>query len=563
VVVRRKSRILRVVLCLSAVVAAGVALSSAVTSWRTVDNADSLGRSYNQIGAGAAREVARLRSLRSHPRSASARRALLAAEQTQARLLTTAEAHAPAGQLARLDRLERQHTAAMTAASRGRFGAATELFDTVGIDAAAARAELTAAEPDPWPSTGMQQLGLADLAIVLLVGILALGRQAFRAAGLRPVESGRHTEIERLIYVARSDSLTGLANHRAFQDDLSEAIEQRNTAGVPFALLAFDLDGLKRVNDVDGHQAGDAYIKAAATCIRDAIGDAGSVYRTGGDEFMAILPGSRSWQALTFAHRIQRDSNERGGKRTLSIGVTESTSTEGRRALLHQADLALYEAKRGKLLAVTYHDGLEPRRSDGTAAGPSEQQKALASALAQAVDSKDAGLRNHSETVAELCVAMGRRLGIGGERLARLRIAGLLHDVGKIGVSGSSERCDVELEASVAHSILVSAGLRDEAEWVLHCHERLDGSGYPTGLAGGAIPLESRIITVADAFEALTGARPHRDALNPADALAELAAASGSQFDPRCVQALNGVFGGGELKVDPTPGGGAAAVAAA
>jgi diguanylate cyclase (GGDEF)-like protein len=561
-IARRKSRIARVVLCLFAVVAAGLAVSSAVTSWRTVDNADSLGRSYSQIGAGAAREVARLRSLRRDPRSTSGRKALFAAEQKQARLLTTAEAHGPSGDLVRLHRLERQHTDAMTAASRAHFETAIELFETVGIDAAAARAELTAAEPRAWPSTGLQQLGLADLAIVLLVGILTLGRQAFRAAGLRP-ESGRHTEIERLIYVARSDSLTGLANHRAFQDDLSEAIDRRNSAGVPFALLAFDLDGLKRVNDVEGHQAGDEYIKAAAACVRDVIGDAGSVYRTGGDEFMAILPGARSWQALTFAHRIQRVSNERGGRRALSIGVTESTTTEGRRALLHQADLALYEAKRGKLLAVTYHDGLEPRRSDGTAAGPSEQQKALASALAQAVDSKDANMRNHSETVAELCVAIGRRLGVGGERLEHLRIAGLLHDVGQIGVSGSSERADAELEASVAHSILVSAGLQDEAEWVLHHHERFDGNGYPTGLEGEAIPLESRIIAVADAFEALTGARPHPEAMTPADALAELAAGSGSQFDARCVRALDDVFGGGALKIDPTPGGGTAAVAVA
>src|SRR5262245_14648468 len=119
-IARRKSRIVRVVLCLSAVVVAGVAVSSAVTSWRTVDNAERLGRSYNQIGAGAAREVARLRSLRRDPRSASARNALLAAEQTQARLLTIAEAHAPAGHLARLHRLERRHTAAVTAASRAR-----------------------------------------------------------------------------------------------------------------------------------------------------------------------------------------------------------------------------------------------------------------------------------------------------------------------------------------------------------------------------------------------------------------------------------------------------------
>jgi diguanylate cyclase (GGDEF)-like protein len=577
---RRKSRIARVVLCLSAVVIAGVGLSSAVTSWRAVRDADSLGRSYSRIGAGAVDELARLRSLRDRRGSKSAHKAFFAAARTEARLLTTAEAHATGGGLPRLRGLERRHTAAVTtvaralrpdSASRARFTAATELFEAVGLDAAAARSELTAAEPRPWPSNGLQRLGLADLAFVLLVGIVALGRQAFRAAGLRPGESRRHSEIERLIYVARSDSLTGLANHRAFQDDLSSAIERRNTTGVPFALLAFDLDGLKLVNDVDGHQAGDAYIKAAATCIRETVAEGGTVYRTGGDEFMAILPGCRSWEALTVAHRIQRASNERGGKRTLSIGVTESTSTEGRGALLHQADLALYEAKRGKLLAATYHDGLEPRRPDGTSTGPSEQQKALASALAQAVDSKDAELRNHSETVAELCVAIGRHLGIGGERLERLRIAGLLHDVGRIGVSeavlakqgiiGSSERSDVELEASVAHSILLSAGLQDEAEWVLHYHERFDGTGYPSGLTGEAIPLESRIITVADAFEALTGARSHRDAKTPAEALAELAAGSGSQFDARCVQALNDVFGGGEI-VDPGDGA-AAAVAVA
>ena len=557
---RRKSQIARVVLCLSAVVIAGIALSSAVTNRRAAGKADSLGRSYARIESGATREVQRLGSLRNHPSSSSARRKLVAAAQTQALLLTAAGADATPGQKRLLRTLERKHTAAVTAASRARYAAAHERFAAVGLDAAAASAALRAAEPRPWPSSGLEQLGLADLALVLLVGILSLLRQAFRAAGLGPGDSGRHSEIERLIYVARSDSLTGLANHRAFQDDLSAAIERRNKTGVPFALMAFDLDGLKQVNDVDGHQAGDAYIKAAAACIRETIAGAGTVYRTGGDEFMALLPGCRSWEALTVAHRVQRVSYERGGKRTLSIGVTESTSTEGRRALLHQADLALYQAKRGKLLVVTFHEGLEPRRADGTAAGPSEQQKALASALAQAVDSKDTELRNHSETVAELCVAMGRQLAAGGERLERLRIAGLLHDVGRIGVSG--DRSDIELEASVAHSILTSAGLRQEAEWVLHYHERFDGSGYPTGLAGEAIPLESRIISVADAFEALTGARSHRQAMTPGDALAELAARSGTQFDARCVRALNELFGGGDLNFDPAPDDGAAAVAA-
>jgi HD-GYP domain-containing protein (c-di-GMP phosphodiesterase class II) len=104
----------------------------------------------------------------------------------------------------------------------------------------------------------------------------------------------------------------------------------------------------------------------------------------------------------------------------------------------------------------------------------------------------------------------------------------------------------VELHTSVGHSILTSAELHQEAVWVLHHHERFDGAGYPTGLAGEAIPLEARIIAVADAFEAMTGSRPYRDALTPEQALIELSANSGTQFDPRCVQTVDELFGGNE-----------------
>jgi putative nucleotidyltransferase with HDIG domain len=276
---------------------------------------------------------------------------------------------------------------------------------------------------------------------------------------------------------------------------------------------------------------------------------------------------------LQLAQRIQRVSNDRAGKRTLSIGVTESTSTEGSRALLHQADVALYQAKRGKLLAVTYHDGLEPLQARAEPAGPSEQQQALATTLADAVDSKNGGVRDHSQIVAELCVAVASRLGIRGDRLERLRIAGLLHDVGKIGVSdvlltkpgvlGPDERLEIEVHVTVGHSVLEAAGLEEEAAWVLHHHERYDGAGYPAGLAGEEIPLESRIMAVADAFEAMTSSRPYRDALTPAQALVELARNAGTQFDSRCIQALNEAFGGTELDLQPREDDGRAEIAIA
>jgi len=129
-----------------------------------------------------------------------------------------------------------------------------------------------------------------------------------------------------------------------------------------------------------------------------------------------------------------------------------------------------------------------------------------------------------------------------------LRLAGLLHDVGKIGVPdallqkagplASHERDEMREHVTVGHRILISAELPVEATWVLHHHERLDGTGYPAGLAAEAIPLESRIIAVADAFEAMIGTRPYHDGISAEAALAELARHAGTQFDARCVEAL-------------------------
>ena len=204
---------------------------------------------------------------------------------------------------------------------------------------------------------------------------------------------------------------------------------------------------------------------------------------------MILLPGSRNWNALALANKIDRLTREAIGKRALSIGLTESTGTEARHLLIHQADVALYEAKRTKLNALTYHPGLTSagEAQDKT---PSHHQRTLAAALARAVDAKDAGTRSHSETVAELAVAIGKSLRIDGEGLERLRLAGLLHDVGKIGVSdailqkpaalGLEERDEMKEHVKIGHGILLSAELSIEAVWVLHHHERFDGTGTRT-----------------------------------------------------------------------------------
>jgi len=376
----------------------------------------------------------------------------------------------------------------------------------------------------------------------------------------RRVERHHQRRVDQLSAQARTDTLTRLGNRRAFEDDLGMIIAARAERAQPFALLAVDLDGLKKINDRNGHPAGDMQIRKVADCLRDVVGEDGSVYRTGGDEFMVILPGRRAWHGLNLAAKIDQVTRARTGGRAVSVGLTESIATEGRHLLMNQADIALYEAKRTRLSAVAYHPGLSPAVDGDRDDLPSHEQRALAAALARAVDAKDAGTRSHSETVAQLCVAIGERLQIDPTGLERLRLAGLLHDVGKIGVADAilqkpDRLAPEELSAmtehvEIGHAILLAAELPIEAHWVLHHHERIDGDGYPAGLSSASIPVESRIIAVADAFEAMTGTRPYREAVSVDEAIVELQANGGTQFDARCVDALVAVVNDAATEAD-------------
>src|SRR5581483_5066643 len=157
---------------------------------------------------------------------------------------------------------------------------------------------------------------------------------------------------------------------------------------------------------------------------------------------------------------------------------------------------------------------LEPERDETPPEETRHMQELIAAALARAVDAKDAGTRNHCETVGALSAMIGEQLGLEPRRLRQLRLAGLLHDVGKIGIADSillkpgplseKEWEVMRTHAYVGHSIVSATELEEEARWVLHHHERFDGAGYPRGSVGDEIPLESRIIFVADAFEAMS-----------------------------------------------------------
>lgn len=190
-----------------------------------------------------------------------------------------------------------------------------------------------------------------------------------------------------------------------------------------------------------------------------------------------------------------------------------------------------------------------------------EQFISLLKALSEIVDARDTHTQGHSIKVCQYALAMGAELGFSPRRLERLEIAALLHDIGKLGVEAFilQKPTDLnELEAmAVRHHPLLSVRilksvvqLADVIPFIRHHHERYDGQGYPDGLRGEQIPMEARILTVADSFDAMTSHRPYRKAMSPQAALAELQEKAGTQFDPRIVEVFHQVFKRGNIVVD-------------
>jgi diguanylate cyclase (GGDEF)-like protein/putative nucleotidyltransferase with HDIG domain len=356
----------------------------------------------------------------------------------------------------------------------------------------------------------------------------------------RRLEAARRHELERLSEMASNDPLTGLRNHRVFQEDLARELQRAGRSGTPLALVLLDLDDLKTLNDSQGHQAGDQQIRALADALRANLRATDTGYRIGGDEFAVLLPGADAWGAFEFTQRLHRDFPG------VTAGVAAADTLVERDALIHDADMALLTAKRTHQHSLVHTPDLDPVTE--APATDDHHTQTLAAALAHAVDAKDSYTRSHCQTVSQLCALIAAELGFEGERLADVRLAGLLHDVGKIGVPDAilnkpAALTDGEYEVMQQHAVLgseivQSAGLPAQARWVRHHHERIDGRGYPDGLAGTDIPLESRIILVADSFEAMTSDRPYRRAPGREFAVAELRRHAGTQFDPDVVDAL-------------------------
>jgi len=356
----------------------------------------------------------------------------------------------------------------------------------------------------------------------------------------------------RAMRLALTDPLTGLGNHRHFHERLERELIESARNESDFSLCLVDVDDFKRVNDLFGHPAGDRVLSRLATSLRQN----GEAFRLGGDEFALLLPQYDECQAVAAAEaiieRIGRLPLDHVGSVTVSAGIaTFPRQAPDRGELIRLADSALYWAKEnGKNRVHVYRpDVVELAELKRLAMGPDRAARFRAAAsLAKAVDLRDTYTGSHSARVAELAARVASRLGLDQEQIELSRLAGSLHDLGKLAIPEEilrkpgpltgPERLVLERHPQIGFRMLDSLGIDPVAKWILHHHERWDGTGYPDRLPGDEIPLGARIIFVVDAYDAMTSDRVYRGRLSREDALAELERCAGTQFDPAVVAAL-------------------------
>ncbi|HEV8687230.1 MAG TPA: diguanylate cyclase, partial [Gaiellaceae bacterium] len=340
----------------------------------------------------------------------------------------------------------------------------------------------------------------------------------------------------RAMRLALTDPLTNLGNHRHFHERLQRELQAAEEQAQPLSLCLVDIDDFKRVNDRFGHPAGDGVLGQVGKRLRQG----GEAFRLGGDEFAVLLPGLNGQHAFAAAasivDRIAALDLEHIGSITVSAGLaTYPVQGVGRDELIRLADSALYWAKEhGKNQVRAYRpDVVELAELRRLASGPDRAARYRAAAsLAKAVDARDAYTGSHSERVGELAARIAVRMDADPAQVELIRLAGSLHDLGKLAIPEEilrkpaplteAERLVLERHPQIGFRMLESLGVDPVAEWVLHHHERWDGAGYPDGVYGEQIPLGARIIFVADAYDAMTTDRVYRPRLSEVEALEEL-----------------------------------------
>jgi len=332
---------------------------------------------------------------------------------------------------------------------------------------------------------------------------------------------------KKIIYLSYHDQLTGLYNRRFFEEEKKRLDTPRN---IPITLVLADVNGLKMTNDAFGHSVGDELLRKAAEVIKNELRADDIIARIGGDEFCILLPKTNREEAEGIVRRIKKAAaREKVGNAVLSISFgceTKRHADENIDAVFKKAEDNMYRAKLSESPTMRYQTVLM---------------------VIEALYAKHQMEKQHSYNVSRLCERIGNALNLSPETIQELRTGGLMHDIGKINIDESilakpgpltdTERLEVQRHAETGYRILSSvSGFANIAEHVLAHHERWDGRGYPKGLKGKEIPLEARIIAVAEAYDAMTTETPYRHALSKEEAIGELKHYAGTQFDPEIVR---------------------------
>ena len=355
--------------------------------------------------------------------------------------------------------------------------------------------------------------------------IKTLGHTQYLTITVENISHRKESE-EEISFLSYHDPLTGIYNRRAFQ----EALERLDVSdSYPLSVIMADVNGLKLVNDSFGHNTGDELLKKVAAIMESSCRKQDIIARIGGDEFLIILPCTDAVQADQIITRIFNQSQqEMLGVISISVSMgraTKMTENEDIQNILKKAENIMYSKK------LFESQSMRNKTID---------------AIIAALHEKNKREEQHSHRVGDLAVSLGKAIGLTADCLAELKMLGLLHDIGKIaidekilnkaGALTKYEFDEIKRHPEVGYRILSSVEeLTEIAEYILYHHERWDGSGYPKGLKSEEIPLQSRIIAIADAYDAMTSERPYRSALEDQHVLDELIINSSQQFDPQLV----------------------------
>ncbi len=330
------------------------------------------------------------------------------------------------------------------------------------------------------------------------------------------------SELDNL-YLSYYDVLTGLFNRRYYEMEIKRLDTEKN---LPISVIMADVNGLKMINDAFGHQLGDQLLQKAAETIRLACRPQDVAARWSGDEFIILLPGTTYEEAEKIVDRIKENISGKSIDMiqvSISLGwdTKESADVEFAKVLKNAED-SMYKSK------IILNQGLRGN---------------LINTIIKTLHEKNPREERHSERVGEVAQKIGTAIGFSDTEIRKLKLIGHLHDIGKIAIEESilnkvgqlteEEQEEIQRHPDIGFRILSATGeILDLAHCVLCHHERWDGRGYPRGLSGQEIPVEARIIALADSYDAMSSQRPYRKALDEDVILYEIRKNAGHQFDP-------------------------------